>query len=98
MGKCVLRLYRSAVEVGKQWQPDLGKVQAPGLVFWGKEDTACPVIFADELASDTAAKRVVKLDAGHWVIVERSIDLAQALENHWTSVDKTAKQAKGEPQ
>ena len=97
MGDCILRLYRSAVEVGKQWQSDLAKVQAPGLVFWGEEDTACPVRFADELASDTEARRVVKLHAGHWTIVERSIDVARALEHHWTSVDQTAKQGKGEP-
>ncbi len=98
MGHCILRLYRSALEVGKQWQPDLGKVQAPGLVFWGEGDTACPVAFADELASDTDATRVVKLKAGHWTIVERSAEVAQALEHHWTSVDDTAKHLKGEQQ
>ncbi len=91
MGNCILRLYRSALEVGKQWQPDLGKVQAPGLVFWGEEDTACPVEFANQLASDTHASRVLKLNAGHWTIVERSAEVAQALENHWASADETAK-------
>ncbi len=98
MGDCILRLYRSGLEVGKQWQPGLGTVQAPGLVFWGEKDTACPVAFADELASDTKAGRVVKLNAGHWTIVERSVEIAQALEHHWTSVDETAKQTKGEQQ
>ena len=98
MGDCILRLYRSAVEVGKQWQPDLGKVQAPGLVFWGEEDTACPVEFAIELASDTKARRVLKLNAGHWTIVERSVEVAQALESHWASVSETAEQVRGEQQ
>ena len=98
MGDCILRLYRSALEVGKQWQPDLAKVRTPGLAFWGSGDTACPVAFADELALDTKAGRVLKLDAGHWTIVERSAEIAQALENHWASVDKTAKQVKGEQQ
>ena len=96
MGDCILRLYRSALEVGKQWQPDLGKVQAPGLVFWGEDDTACPLAFADELASDTKASRVLKLDAGHWTIVERSAEVAQALEAHWASVDERARYRKGE--
>ncbi len=91
MGACILRLYRSALEVGKQWQPDLGKVQAPGLVFWGEEDTACPVEFANELASDAHASRVLKLDAGHWTMVERTAEVAQALENHWASVDERAR-------
>ncbi len=96
MGDCILRLYRSALAVGKQWQPDLTKVQAPGLVFWGADDSACPVIFAEELASDTKARSVLKLEAGHWTIVERSAEIARALEKHWDSVEKTAKQAKGE--
>ena len=98
MGDCILRLYRSALDVGNQWQPDLGKVQAPGLVFWGEEDTACPIKFADELASNTKARHVLKLNAGHWTIVERSAEVAQALVNHWASMDDTAKHAKGEQQ
>ena len=96
MGDCILRLYRSALEVGKQWQPDLVKVQAPGLVFWGAEDAACPVRFAEELASDTNAGSLLKLKAGHWAIVERSAEIAQALEDHWFSANKTEKQVKGE--
>ena len=96
MADCILRLYRSALDVGSQWQPDLWKVQAPGLVFWGEEDTACPVEFADELASDTQAGRVLKLNAGHWTIVERSAEVAHALEQHWTSVNDSANQPKGE--
>ena len=95
MGDCILRLYRSALEVGKQWQPDLIKVQAPGFVFWGVEDAACPVTFAEELASDTNAG-LLKVKAGHWSIVERSAEIARALEQHWASADKTAKQIKGE--
>lgn len=98
MGACILSLYRSALEVGKQWQPNLNQVRAPGLVFWGTEDTACPVRFAEELALDTNAGRVLKLDAGHWTIVERGAEIAQALESHWAFVDETAKQAKGEQQ
>ena len=98
MGDCILRLYRSGLEVGKQWQPELGKIKAPGLVFWGEDDTACPMEFADEMASDTKAIGVAKLHAGHWPIVERSVEVAQALEQHWATVDETAKQAKGEQQ
>ena len=83
MGRCVLELYRSALEVGKEWQPDLQKVRTPGLVFWGKEDEACPLSFADELASDAHSEQVLRLDAGHWTIVERSAEVAKALEQHW---------------
>ena len=98
MAECILCLYRSALDVGTQWQPDLNKVCAPGLVFWGTRDTACPVQFSDELALNTNAGRVRKLDAGHWTIVERCAVIAQALESHWASVDETGKQVKGEQQ
>ena len=83
MGDCILRLYRSALKIGKEWQPDLKKVRAPGLVFWGEHDQACPVEFADSLASDTHADRVLHLGAGHWTIVERCTEVATALEAHW---------------
>ena len=83
MGDCILRLYRSALEVGKEWQPDLKQVRAPGLVFWGEHDEACPVAFANTLAADAHAERVLRLDAGHWTIAERPAEIAKALENHW---------------
>ena len=90
MKDSILRLYRSATHVGEQWQPDLQKVDTPGLVFWGEKDTACPPSFADELAGDTKARRLLKLDCGHWVQLERTLELAQALEEHWSSVPNDA--------
>ncbi len=83
MGDCILRLYRSSLEVGKEWQPELSKVRAPGLVFWGANDEACPVEFADALALDTCAEKVLRFDTGHWTIVEQSQAVANALESHW---------------
>ncbi|MFC7644741.1 hypothetical protein ACFQX6_31670 [Streptosporangium lutulentum] len=46
MRDSVLRLYRSAVRMGEEWEPGLAKMIAPGLVFWGSRDPACPVEFA----------------------------------------------------
>jgi pimeloyl-ACP methyl ester carboxylesterase len=88
MRTCILRLYRSAIRVGAEWQPDLARVRAPGLVFWGMEDSSCPVQFADELAADTRARCVVKLQSGHWTLLERAEQVAQALEDHWNAVAK----------
>jgi pimeloyl-ACP methyl ester carboxylesterase len=85
MKQSILRLYRSAVEVGKEWQPDLAKASSPGLVFWGEHDAACPVAFAHELGKDAGASRVLTFDADHWVIIERSAEVALALEEHWAS-------------
>ena len=69
-------------------------MRAPGLVFWGTGDTTCPVEFAEELASDTGAGPVLKLNAGHWTVVERCGEIAQALERHWASVDNTTQKGK----
>ena len=85
MKHSILRLYRSAVEVGKEWQPDLTKASSPGLVFWGERDSSCPVVFAHKLGQDAGARRVLVLDAAHWVIIERNAEVALALEEHWAS-------------
>lgn len=70
MKNCILRLYRSAVHVGGKWEPDLARVTSPGLVLWGVSDPACPAEFADRLGRATKARRVLKLDAGHWFLLE----------------------------
>jgi pimeloyl-ACP methyl ester carboxylesterase len=83
MKECILRLYRSAIHVGAEWQPDLKKIWCPGLVFWGVKDEACPVAFADLLAEDLRASRVLKLETGHWFELEKPAEVAKALEEHW---------------
>ncbi len=85
MADCILRLYRSAVNVGSEWQPFLRNIRSPGLVFWGEKDAECPVAFADRLGADAHAGSVLALDAAHWVIVQRAVDIAAALEAHWST-------------
>lgn len=86
MKECILRLYRSAVDVGAEWQPHLKKISCPALVVWGLKDDACPVAFADLLAADLDASRVLKLDTGHWFQLEKPADVAKALDEHWAAV------------
>ena len=87
MAGSILSLYRSAVTVGAEWQPGLDTIRTPGQIIWGKNDTACPVAFGDELGRDAHARRVVKLDANHWVILERGAEFAAALEELWATID-----------
>ncbi len=84
MKHVILSLYRSALHVGQEWQPELAKVTSPGLVFWGEQDEACPIRFAEELAQNTHADRVLKLDCGHWTPLQRPREIAEALTAHWT--------------
>ncbi len=83
MKDSILRLYRSAVHVGSEWEPGLANITSPGLVFWGIADEACPVEFADRLGRETRARRVLKLNAGHWFLLQKPVEVAQALEEHW---------------
>ncbi|MFG2731552.1 alpha/beta fold hydrolase [Streptomyces canus] len=83
MKDSILKLYRSAVRVGAEWEPDLAKFTAPALVFWGARDLSCPVEFADDLGRAIRAERVIKLDCNHWTVLQRPAEVAVALEEHW---------------
>ena len=84
MKRVILSLYRSALTVGQEWRPELAKVTSPGLVFWGEQDEACPIRFAEELAQATHADRVLRLHCGHWTPLQKSREVADALTAHWT--------------
>lgn len=83
MKSCILRLYRSAAEVGQEWYPGLKRISAPGLVLWGLEDRALPHVFADRLGEATGAATIVKMRCSHWTILERPLQIARELEAHW---------------
>ena len=86
MKACILRLYRSAITVGMEWQPGLAMIKSPGLVLWGALDEACPVRFSDQLARDTRARRVLTFNTGHWFLLQAPAETAEALQEHWKSV------------
>ncbi|MFD9287612.1 alpha/beta fold hydrolase [Streptomyces sp. NPDC060030] len=83
MKESILRLYRSALVVGQEWEPELAKVTAPALVFWGALDPACQIEFADELGRAMRATRILKLDCNHWTVLQKPAAVATALEEHW---------------
>jgi pimeloyl-ACP methyl ester carboxylesterase len=84
MKDSILRLYRSAVQVGQEWEPDLSKASSPGFVFWGVSDTDCPIEFADRLGAATGSE-VLHMPCRHWPLLEMPAHLASALERHWSS-------------
>ena len=83
MKDCILKLYRSAKDVGTEWRPDLKNITCPSLIVWGYEDAFLPHRFADRLGEATASEAVVKFRANHWVPLERPADLARELEALW---------------
>jgi pimeloyl-ACP methyl ester carboxylesterase len=75
MAECILALYRSAVDVGREWAPDFRDVPAPGLVVVPSED---PFLSADSArnAATRAKASVAELAGlGHWWMLQ---DPAQA--------------------
>lgn len=80
----ILKLYRSAVHIGREWQPDLEKVEVPAMVIWGRTDPYVPLEWAESLAERMRAELVV-LECGHWWPFERPQETAEALLRHWSS-------------
>jgi pimeloyl-ACP methyl ester carboxylesterase len=86
MKQCILNLYRSAVNVGAEWEGDLRRVSAPGLVLWGEKDPYASVDFGARLAEKTRARFVQFSDCSHWWQLERPAEVAAELERHWSTI------------
>jgi pimeloyl-ACP methyl ester carboxylesterase len=80
----ILKIYRSAVEIGAEWQPDLERLDLPAMVIWGRTDPYVPLEFGERLAARMKAELVV-LECGHWWPFEKPAESAEALLRHWAS-------------
>ena len=85
MKDCILKLYRSAIRAGDEWEDDLGRVSAPGLVLWGEKDPYAAVEFGARLAKKTRARFVSFAECSHWWQLERPGEVAAELEQHWAT-------------
>lgn len=80
----ILKIYRSAIEIGAEWQPDLERVEVPAIVIWGRADPYVPLEFGEALARRMKGELVV-LECGHWWPFERPEETAAALSRHWSA-------------
>lgn len=86
MVRCILTLYRSAVDVGREWGPGFCDIPAPGLVLLPTED---PFLSADgaRVAANRAGVEVVELAGiGHWWMLQDPARGAAVLTDFWASV------------
>jgi pimeloyl-ACP methyl ester carboxylesterase len=83
MRSCILALYRSAVELGREWEPGLADATCPALVVWGEHDATTPIEYGERLAASLRADALVRLDAQHFFPIERPAETAAALEAFW---------------
>jgi pimeloyl-ACP methyl ester carboxylesterase len=86
MRACILRLYRSAVHVGREWQSAVEKVTRPALILWSRDDPYVAPVFAERLAARVRGELLLFEGCGHWWPLERPAEAAAALERLWASV------------
>jgi len=86
MAESILSLYRSAVDVGRQWGPAFRDIPKPGLVLIPSED---PFLSAEgaRAAAVAAGAPVTELDGiGHWWMLQDPGRGARALEAFWSTL------------
>ncbi|MBK5288721.1 MAG: alpha/beta hydrolase, partial [Acidimicrobiia bacterium] len=84
MGDCILRLYRSAVTVGTEWEPAVAAMPArPAVVFHGADDPFVDEACAQRIADRLGARLVTYADCGHWWNWEQAPATAAILTDLW---------------
>jgi pimeloyl-ACP methyl ester carboxylesterase len=86
MADSILALYRSAVDVGREWSPAFRDVPAPGLVLLPSDDPFLSPTGARR-AAERAGAKVEELDElGHWWMLQDPARGAAALTAFWSSL------------
>ena len=83
MKKAILKLYRSAKNVGVEWGQETDRLPARGMIFWGEDDPYVPPSIAQSFAGQTGTRLEMQAGTGHWSIIERAGELARLLNQHW---------------
>lgn len=86
MKDAILKLYRSAVDIGAEWSPALERIAGNGLVLWGELDPFAGVDVGRRFAARAGARFHLFEDCGHWWPVERPDETAEQLEAHWSAL------------
>ena len=86
MAHCILDLYRSAVDVGKQWGPDFAAIPAPGLVIIPGEDPFLSAASAARAAARAGARTVALDGLGHWWMLQDPPRTAAILREFWATL------------
>ncbi len=83
---CILALYRSAVDVGREWAPDFRDVPAPGLVVVPSEDPFLSAEGARRAARRAGASVADLTGLSHWWMLQDAPGAAAILERFWASL------------
>ena len=86
MAACILNLYRSAVDVGREWGPDFVDIPSPGLALLPTEDAFLSAE-GSRIAAQRAGIDVVELPGiGHWWMLQDPAQGAAILTDFWGSL------------
>lgn len=85
MKECILGLYRSAVNVGAEWEDGVAKIRRPALVLWARDDPFVEPRFAERLAARVHGELHFFEGCGHFWPYERPAEAATALEKFWAA-------------
>ncbi|MBI2167918.1 MAG: alpha/beta fold hydrolase [Actinobacteria bacterium] len=83
MAGAILALYRSAVDVFTEWGAAFDRAPSPGLVIWGADDPFVGREVGERTAARLGCDLLMLEGCGHWWPLERSADVAAALEALW---------------
>jgi pimeloyl-ACP methyl ester carboxylesterase len=86
MADCILDLYRSAVDVGKQWGPDFAAISAAGLVIIPSEEPFMSAASSARAAARAGARTVALDGLGHWWMLQDPARAATVLREFWATL------------
>jgi len=86
MADSILALYRSAIDVGREWAPAIGKIRTPGLVIIPEQDPFLKAELAEGTAQGSGAEAVRLEGVGHWWPLQSPGRGAQVLSSFWASL------------
>ncbi len=85
MADAILTLYRSAVNVGREWGPGIDRINGPGLVIEATGDAFRAPDSAARLAERTGAGVATLDGCGHWWMLDDPATAARILHEFWAS-------------
>jgi pimeloyl-ACP methyl ester carboxylesterase len=86
MADCILDLYRSAVDVGRQWGPDFAAIPAPGLVIIPSEEPFMSAASSTRAAARASVRTVALEGLGHWWMLQDPAGAAAVLREFWATL------------
>ena len=86
MGECILALYRSAVNVGKEWGPEFHDVPRPGCILLATADTLTSQEVARRAAAGAGAQITELGGLNHFWMLQDPVRSATAIEAFWATL------------